>query len=402
MIIKGRCRGNGIQLAGYLLNTKDNDRADLLAINGSATPGNLRLSLLEMSLSSEITGRTNAGLYHAQLSPRIEEAADMTSKQKLRAVEILADKLGLQGQKWVLAEHEKDDRIHMHVVWERYNHDTGRMWDDRGNYAKHKEAARAMEMEFGWKLTYDKTNRLDNDIKGFIWEQWHKEEDPANFVQTMSKAGFEVTQGIDKRPFQIVDQHGTVFDLARQLDGIKQREVSEYLNSIRNTLRTTTEASKQYRNESHREQNELSLSDNFREMSDSQDLALLMLAAKRRQKGEQQKEERWSYSFKIKQPPSLPQKPAPLKIQSDKIDELSDSQEIALAMIKQFRQKAKDEAQKPANDNIIPPKRISPYSGREMTEEDYQKLIAHKQQQDKREQERERNRNKNRGYDIEY
>lgn len=387
MIIKGRCRGNGSQLANYLLHSPENERAQVIDIVGTATPHDLKRSLLEMSLTSEMTGKTDAGLYHAQISPREDEAATMTLEQKLRAVEILAEHLGLEGKKCVIVEHEKDGRIHLHAAWERYDPQTGIMWKDDQNYAKHKAAARAMEMEFGHQITHDKTNQLDKDIKAHILNLWNNNQDPADFIKAIDKAGFEVTQGIDKRPYQIVDQHGTVHDLSRQLKGVKQADVAEQLNPIRSDLRTTTEASKEHRTEqqrtAEREPPAPKQSDDMQDLSDSQDMALAML---KHQKAKAQPVPEppkvYSYSFSFTQAPALPYRPEP-KIQSDNMHELSDSQDLAAAMIerhkkRQFEQTAKlSDTKQQAADNH-----------KDMTDQAAKMLEDYKRRQDEIKQKR--------------
>ncbi|MCE6993195.1 hypothetical protein, partial [Dyadobacter sp. CY323] len=63
MVIKGRSRGNGVQLADYLLGKKENDQVQLLEVRGTSRPKDLKKSLLEMSLTSELTKGIH-GLYH--------------------------------------------------------------------------------------------------------------------------------------------------------------------------------------------------------------------------------------------------------------------------------------------------------------------------------------------------
>ena len=345
MIVKGRCRGNGAQLAAYLLNSQDNDRAEFLAVKGTANM-DARRALLEMSLSSELTGRTKNGLYHTQLSPRESEAADMTHEQKMRSVEIMAERLGMEGHKWALFEHEKEGRTHLHLVFERYDHETGKMWDDNKNYAKHTAAARQMEREFGWQLTHENKTHLDQNIKGHITDMWIESDNGAAFVQSMHRAGFEVTQGIDKRPFQIVDQYGTVHDLTRQLQGFKQADVSQYLNGIRSDLRPTAEASHDRRSEHERDQPEPEQSDVLREMSDSQDVAEAMKAHYKEQVKEQQEPPtQVAPAPESNRPPSLPHQPDE-KTQSDKSPEISESQDTAAAMLRAYRQRQAEQQER--------------------------------------------------------
>lgn len=354
MIITGRCRGNGAALANYLMDNKENAYANVFAISGTAILSNLKLSLIEMSLTSEFSGKTSKGIYHAQLSPRIEEALDMSPDDKFRMVEIFVEKMKMpKDTKWALVEQEKDGRIHFHLALERYNHKTGNMWDDDKNYKKHEAAARQMELEFGWELTYKKTDRLDKDIKNHIWDLWHKDGDAASFVQAMSKHGFEVTQGISKRPYEFVDLHGTKFDLARQIDGVKQGEVAERLNPIRKELRETPVACHERREEAKKQERLEKVTETSREMSDSQDLMLGMKKyynQENSKKGDSDEGEKTgSYTVNVTFSPFGLAEQEPQK-QPDNVRELSDSQDLAAAMLKkQQEEKAKEKT--PANDN---------------------------------------------------
>lgn len=153
MVIKGRSRTNGAQLADYLENSKGNDRAQILDVRGTAQPDDLRRSLLEMSLSSELTKRGNKGLYHAQINPAIGEDQPMTPADWLRAADILEESLGYAGQKRAIVLHEKNGRTHGHIVWERYDHNTGKLRSDSHNFKKHDQARAQIEQEFGHERT---------------------------------------------------------------------------------------------------------------------------------------------------------------------------------------------------------------------------------------------------------
>lgn len=384
MIVNGRCRGNGAQLAEYLLNSRDNDYAQILGMGG-VTSNDPRRALIEMSLTSEIYGRTNAGLYHTQLSPRRHEAAEMTWEQKFRSAQILAEELGMEGHKWALFEHQKNGRTHLHMVFERYNHDTGLMWNDRGNYDKHKIAARQMEIEFGWQLTHEKKNRLDKDIKDHLTDLWLESKDGADFVRLAHRSGFEVTQGMDRRPYQLVDQYGTVHDLAKQIQGIRQGDISEYLNSIRSELRPTAEASQDRRQQYERSQpapEQPKQSDNLRDLSDSQDAIIdvefeeVIEEVMPEVIPEKEPEPLYSYGFKVEQPPTLPRDMEKI-IESEKIREKSEREQAE-------RQRKAQEMKEQAKEQT---RRTHPITGQEMTQDAWDKYQQFLKRQNEREQE---------------
>lgn len=251
MVIKGKCRGNGLQLAEYLLSDK-NDRAELLEITGTTAPNNLKRSLVEMALTAAMT-KSEAGLYHAQINPDPKEPG-MTKEAWKKAVDILAKELGLEGQRRAIVLHEKNGRTHAHVVFERYQEGRGKdqqgiLWNDDKNYKKHEKASRAIEKELGHERTPEKADRQKQaqngrktDVKKTLTELWKKHTDPEKFIAEAAKLGFTVAQGEDRRPYKVITPEGENLDLVRQLEKIKTKEVAERLNPIREMLKTEKEA----------------------------------------------------------------------------------------------------------------------------------------------------------------
>lgn len=72
MVIRGNARGNGRQLASYLLAQKDNEGIRILDIDGQTNPDpkDLHRALFTMDISSELT-KSEKGLYHAQINPAL-------------------------------------------------------------------------------------------------------------------------------------------------------------------------------------------------------------------------------------------------------------------------------------------------------------------------------------------
>ena len=158
MVIRGKPRGNGSQLADYLLTPADNDNIRVFDIRGTAHPDNLKYSLLEMSLTSELT-KSHMGLYHSQINPAIGEDRLMTREEWLRAADILERELKLDNQKRVIVLHEKRGRIHAHVIWERYDHDAGKMISDSHSRLAQDRARKTMEQELVQKPTPERNQR---------------------------------------------------------------------------------------------------------------------------------------------------------------------------------------------------------------------------------------------------
>jgi len=231
MVVKGDTRGNGGQLAQYLVTQGDNERVQILEVDGRehATPEYLHDVLVGMSLAEELT-KSKEGLYHAQINPAYGEDRLMTPESWYKAVDILGAELGLEHQRRAIVLHEKNGRIHAHVVWERYDHDKGIMIDTAFNYKAHDKARFEMEKTFAQEKTPEK-NRNSKELKEQLTELWTETQDSRAFKEAVEQSGYMLATGSGKRPFMVVDSDGRSFDLVRQLKGIRTKEVRERLRN---------------------------------------------------------------------------------------------------------------------------------------------------------------------------
>lgn len=234
MVIRGATRGNGKQLANYLLSDKENDNIRILDINGKADAGktDLHYSLLEWSLMSELT-KSDSGLYHAQINPAYGFDKTMTAEDWNKAADILAKHLGFEGQRRAIVLHEKKDRIHGHVVFERYDHVQGTMKDTKWNYLAHDRARREMEHILQHDIT-PRRNVKQPEIKADLSQAWQQSRTGQEFIKAAKAQGYTITDGYTTsgnkmRPFGVVDKEGRSFDLARQIDGAKTKDIREKL-----------------------------------------------------------------------------------------------------------------------------------------------------------------------------
>ncbi|TDE08052.1 relaxase/mobilization nuclease domain-containing protein [Dyadobacter psychrotolerans] len=409
MVIKGRSRGNGVQLADYLLNNIENDRAQLLdVVRGTSRPYDLKKSLLEMSLSSELTKGVH-GLYHAQINPAIGEDQPMSPEDWQRAADILEQHLGFDGQKRAIVLHEKKGRVHAHIVWERYDHETGILKNDGQNYKKHDQARAEIERELGHEITPQRRDQTkEPDHKQELTKLWNHAKDGHSFVKEAEKSGYQIAYSDDRRPWRVVTPDGQSLDLVRQLDNAKTKDVRDRLQPIRDELKPEAEALAMVRERAVQkekaperpepEKSERLIPDKSRELSDSQDLAIAMLEQKEKDreaneykknqwkdlspdeylKYKQDKEtqlykknqwrdlaseassskleeepkpennhfQRYSYNFKIEQQIDPPPVLANVSLQKNEPDnsrELSDSQDLAAAIIERRKQQVERE-----------------------------------------------------------
>lgn len=231
MVIRGKPRGNGKQLAHYLAvhSWKENDDIQILEVAGrlQADETYLHETMLSMSLTSELT-KSDKGLYHAQINPAYSEDRGMSQNDWLEAADILGKELGLEHQRRVIVLHEKKGRMHAHVVWERYDHETGKMISDSFSRLAQDRARKEMERIFEHKQTPHR-NKSRPELKDALTSFWNQTETGAEFVSMIYDNGYMVAQGVPDRPFMVVDDTGRTFDLVKQLKGVRTKEVRQRL-----------------------------------------------------------------------------------------------------------------------------------------------------------------------------
>jgi hypothetical protein len=269
MIVKGAPRGGPTQLAQYLLrvNKDTEERADMLELQSAwAQPDSdkehiasqLVETFRDWQLLTEGTQQGRDGLYHAQISPEGRYATGMTEQQWKRTADILGEELGLKDQPRALVLHSgKDGRPHLHVVWARTDADAMKLVSDSYNYVAHERASHRMELEFGHefvpgkhakrdrkrqpefpKADFGHDERLQSERTG-LTPAARKEQITAlqaaadsgqAFKAALEDAGYILAKG--HRGYVIVDQAGGHYNLARQLDGMKTKELRAFMAGV--------------------------------------------------------------------------------------------------------------------------------------------------------------------------
>jgi hypothetical protein len=150
--------GKSRNLAGHLMRTDTNEKAEVREISGFASD-DLEGAFEEINATASGT-RARSAAYHAKINPAPSER--LTPEQAQRAADILArelkDKKGqsFEGQPRVIVEHIKDGRQHFHVIYSRIDTDRMKAIDPQDNFAAHMRASRQIEKEFGLSVCVDK------------------------------------------------------------------------------------------------------------------------------------------------------------------------------------------------------------------------------------------------------
>lgn len=253
MIIKGKSRAGPSQLARHLGRTDTNERVALLELAWGGD--SIQEAFRDWQVISEGT-KGKLGLYHANIDP--DAKYDMTPQQWMRAVEILEEELGLQGQPRAVVMHEKHGREHIHVVWARTDMDRMILRSDSQNYQAHERASLRMEQEFGHEHVPGKHAKRDrekqpdfprSEVSHDEWQQAERggishrdrkaqvtalyeasDSGPA-FKAALEDAGYVLARG-DRRDFVILDDNAKAHSLGRQLPGVKAKELREFMADI--------------------------------------------------------------------------------------------------------------------------------------------------------------------------
>jgi hypothetical protein len=252
VIIKGKSRAAPSELARHLSRADTNERVEILQLDSAGTTAEAFRDWQTYTLAT----KGKLGLYHANIDP--DAKYEMTPHQWMRAVDILEEELGLQGQPRAVVMHEKNGREHIHVVWARADMDTLTLRSDSMNYQAHERASLRMEQEFGHDYVPGKHAKRDRENQPEFpaaevghgeWQQTERggmnhrdrkaqvtalyeasDTGPA-FKAALEDAGYTLARG-DRRDFVILDGDGKAHSLGRQLPGVKAKELRAFMSDL--------------------------------------------------------------------------------------------------------------------------------------------------------------------------
>ena len=253
MIIKGSSRAGPSQLARHLQRTDTNERVETLQLDSPTD--SLAEALRDWQLIASGT-RGEKGLYHANIDP--DERYTMTPEQWRRAVDVLEKELGLEGQPRLIVMHEKNGRAHIHVVWQRTDIETMTLVPDSFNYVAHERASMALEQEFGHEHVPGKHAKRDREkqpefpkadfnhaewqqgertgvdpraMKAAITQLYEQTDNGAALKAALEEKGYVLAKG-DRRDYVIVDGHGQIYSLSRQIEGVTAKDLRAFMADL--------------------------------------------------------------------------------------------------------------------------------------------------------------------------
>lgn len=156
MIVKGGSVG-GATLGAHL-RSDENERVTLVSVDGLLST-DIAGAIQEMRALA--AGLTAKGLFHFQISPGLGET--WGPAQEVRAVALLVEEYGLQGQPMQVVRHAKDAQgvgrdDHLHVVALRVR-ENGPLISDSYSRVRNEKVSRVLEFELGHKLIPGRHNK---------------------------------------------------------------------------------------------------------------------------------------------------------------------------------------------------------------------------------------------------
>lgn len=252
MILKAKERGNGPQLASYLLSMRDNEHVELHDVRGFVSD-DLRGAFSEADAVAQGT-RCKNHLFSMSLNPPAGKAVATADFEA--AIDVIEQKLSLDNQPRAIVFHEKDGRRHAHVVWSRIDHERMRAINIAHYKLKLRDVSRGLFLEHGWDMPRGLQDRSLRDPLNFTqeeWQQarrvgidpreiktvlqqcWQRSDNRTSFERAIKERGFWLAAG-DRRGYVAIDYRGEVYSLSRQI-GLKTKELAARIGDAE-TLRS--------------------------------------------------------------------------------------------------------------------------------------------------------------------
>ncbi|MCP4099680.1 MAG: relaxase/mobilization nuclease domain-containing protein [Planctomycetaceae bacterium] len=240
MILKGSQRGGASNLADHLMNTRENDHVEVADLRGVAAR-DLHGAFLEIEAISRGTKATQP-FFSVSINP--PENARLTLDDFKQAAQAIEEKFGLEDQPRAIVTHEKNARLHAHVVWSRIDTDHMRAVELSYSRLKLKDVSKELFLQHGFEMPEgmrDRSKARADNFSPKIWQQAKRlGEDPRDlkriigdafrdadsakaFQSQLEAQAMQLARG-DRRGFVVVHHTGEALPINRYLD-MKQKDI---------------------------------------------------------------------------------------------------------------------------------------------------------------------------------
>ncbi len=247
MILKASQRGGPRQLAEHLQNQKDNDHVTLAELRGFVSD-DLYGAMAETVGVAKGT-KCRQPVFSLSMSP--PKDATVSREDFFEAADRAERALGLEGQPRAVVIHEKQGRMHAHVVWSRIDPEAMKAVNLPHFKNRLNALSKELFLEHGWELPeghktngwksplnftlaeWQQAKRLGLDpreIKQVFQTAYAQADNLASFKNALEENGYFLAQG-DRRGVVAIDINGEVFSVPR-MTGAKSRDVGQKLKGF--------------------------------------------------------------------------------------------------------------------------------------------------------------------------
>jgi hypothetical protein len=261
---KGKPRGEGVQLAEYLMKAEPGERAELIQMQGFGPTTDLREAFRIEEIRAEGT-KAEKPFFHSHFRSVEGEGKKLTVAQWLEIADRHDRALGLVGQPGAASLHIdlKTGDAHMHLARSLVaESEDGRLYVKKVGLYKNKlkQLSREIERDFGLKIIsnerkhraraadpheHEEGRRLGidtNAIRDAILDAFEKSDNGKAFAAAMKAQGFEVAAG-NRANFVVIDHAGGHHALNKKLTGKTLEEIRDRLSDLdRSQLPTVDQA----------------------------------------------------------------------------------------------------------------------------------------------------------------
>jgi Relaxase/Mobilisation nuclease domain len=234
VILKGSQRAGAKQLAAHLLNERDNEHVRVHALRGFVAE-DLHGAFAEAQAVSKGT-QCKQFLFSLSLNPPKNETVGEAAFE--RAADQAERALGLDGQPRAIVFHEKEGRLHAHVVWSRISASTMRAVNLPHFKRKLTALSKELFLEHGWTLPeglrrdggksplnftlaeWQQAKRIGRDpreIKDVFRDAWARSDSLKALQSALAERGYFLARG-ERRGLVALDVSGEVYALGSVLN----------------------------------------------------------------------------------------------------------------------------------------------------------------------------------------
>jgi hypothetical protein len=274
MFAKGKIRGNGAQLAGYLMTGTEGERVEIVETRGLEAFGRDPIAAFAaMQDIADANTQSTKPFFHGHV--RLPAGERLTDAQWMETLELMEKRLGFEGQPRIVTFHHLDQNgdKHLHVGWFRIDLETMRAIDPGLYKNELRELSRDRERAYGLRQLdnerqahdiapaasqkeTEESRRLGTDvreIRAVILDCFEHSDSGRAFNAALEERGLMLANGDRRDCFVVIDQEGGQHALNKKLTGLTLAAIRERFADLDRSQLPGVEKAQETQRERHAE-----------------------------------------------------------------------------------------------------------------------------------------------------